>query len=72
MWSKVIGRPVVHVGGGHHLAALRQAGNQCGIKVGARGINGGGISGGAGAQDNQAMMLCGFVHDFESFCQVKM
>ena len=58
-----IGRPVVHVGGGHQLAALGQAGDQHRIEVGARGIHGGGVSGRAGTEDDEAMMLRGFVHD---------
>ncbi len=62
-----IGGPVVHVGGGHHLAALGQAGDQRRIEVGARSVYGGGVTGGAGSQDDEAMMLRGFVHDSNLF-----
>ena len=36
-----VGRPVVHVGGGHQLAALLHAGDDDRREVGARGIHGG-------------------------------
>jgi hypothetical protein len=41
-----VGRPVVHVGGGHQLAALGQAGDQQRLQVGAGGVDGGGVAGG--------------------------
>ena len=46
-----IGGPIVHVGGGHQLPALGDAGDQDWVEVGACGIDGGGITGGTGAQD---------------------
>ncbi len=46
-----VGRPVVHLGGGDELAALGHAGNQHGLEVGTGGVNGGGIAGRAGAED---------------------
>ena len=49
-----IGRPVVDVGGGHQLAALGQAGDQHRLQIGAGGIDGGGIAGGAGTEDQEA------------------
>jgi hypothetical protein len=53
--------PVVHLGGGHQLAALLQAGDQRRLEVGAGGVHGGGVAGGAGAEDQQAAVLgrCG-------------
>ena len=50
--------PVVHVGGGHQLAALLEAGDQQGLEIGPGGVNGGAITGGAGAEDDQAGMRC--------------
>ena len=50
-------RPVVDVGGRHQLAALREAGDQHGLEVGARGVYCRRISGGAGTQDQQAGVL---------------
>lgn len=58
-----VGRPVVYFGGGHQLATLRHAGNQHRIEVGARSIHGGGIPGGAGTENDEAVMLSGFFHD---------
>jgi len=43
--------PVVHLGGGHELAALGNAGHEHGVEVGACGVNGGGVAGRAGAED---------------------
>jgi hypothetical protein len=51
-----VGRPVVDLGGGHQLAALGQAGDEQGLEVGAGGVDGGGIAGRAGAEDEQAAM----------------
>ena len=42
-----IGRPVVDVGGGHQLAALGDTGDKGGLEVGAGGVHGGGVAGGA-------------------------
>ncbi len=49
-----IGGPVVDVGGGHQLPPLRHAGDQHRFEVGTRRINGGGIAGGTGTEDQQA------------------
>jgi len=49
--------PVVHLGGGHQLAALLQAGDHDGLEVGARGVDGGGPAGRAGTKDQQAGVL---------------
>ncbi len=49
-----VGRPVVHFGRGHELAALGDAGDQHGLQVCARGVDGGGVSGGAGTEDQEA------------------
>ena len=46
-----IGGPVIHVSGGHQLAALAYAGNQDWLQIRARGVNGGAITGGAGTED---------------------
>ena len=48
-----IGRPVIDVGGGHQLAALGHAGDQHRIEVGACGIDGGGVAGRAGTEDEE-------------------
>ena len=54
-----IGWPVVDFGGGHQLAALGHAGDQGGLQVGAGGINGGGVTGGAGTQNEYFAVLGG-------------
>ena len=59
-----VGGPVVHVGGGHQLAALGQAGDQDGLEVGAGGMDRGGVAGRAGTENEQAMMARGLGHDF--------
>jgi hypothetical protein len=46
-----VGRPVVDLGGGHQLAALGHAGDQQRLQIGARRIDGGGVTRGAGAED---------------------
>ena len=48
-----VARPVVDLGGGHQLAALFHAGEQQRLAIGARGVDGGGIAGGTGAEDDQ-------------------
>jgi hypothetical protein len=50
-----IGRPVVHFGGGHQLAALGHAGDQHRLEIGAGGIDGGGVTGGAGTEDDEGL-----------------
>jgi len=42
-----VARPVVHIGGGGQLAALFHAGDQNRVEIGARSINGRGITCGA-------------------------
>ena len=54
------GGPVVHFGGVHELAALGHAGNQHGFEIGAGGVNGGGVAGGAGAEDENAGVSSGY------------
>ena len=54
-----VGGPVVDLGGGHQLAALREPGDQHGLQVGARGVDCRGVAGGAGAEDQQAGVLGG-------------
>ena len=54
-----VGRPVVDVGRRHELAALREAGDQHGLQIGTRRVYCGGVSGGAGAQDDEAGVLGG-------------
>jgi hypothetical protein len=61
-----VGGPVVDVGGRHQLAALRQAGDQHRLEVGAGGVDGGGVAGRAGAEDQDAGMAGrGAAHDFD-------
>jgi hypothetical protein len=45
--------PIVHIGGGHELAALLQAGDQQGMAVGSRRIHGGGVPCGTRPQDEE-------------------
>ena len=52
-------RPVIDFGGSHQLPALRHAGNQHRREIGARGIDGGGIPGRAGAKNQQTGVLDG-------------
>ena len=52
-----VGRPVVDVGRGHQLAALGDAGDQHRLQVGAGGVEGGGVAGGPGAEDQDAGVL---------------
>ena len=54
-----VGRPVVDVGRGHQLAALGDAGDQHRLQVGAGRVEGGGVAGGAGAEDQDAGVLRG-------------
>jgi len=51
-----VGGPVVHVGGGHQLPALRQAGDQYRLQVGARRVHRGRVAGGTGAEDEESVM----------------
>jgi hypothetical protein len=46
-----IARPVVHLGGCHELASLRDTGDQEGLKVGAGRIDSSRVTGWTGAQD---------------------
>ncbi|MPN39126.1 hypothetical protein SDC9_186653 [bioreactor metagenome] len=48
-----VGRPVVDFGGGHQLAPLGHAGDQHRFEVGACGVNGGGVAGRAGTENDQ-------------------
>ena len=47
-----IARPIVHIRGGHELAALFQPGDQEGRTIGAGRVDCGGISGGTRPQDD--------------------
>jgi len=49
--------PVVDVGRRHQLAALFNAGDHHRVEVGARRIDGGGVAGGTGSEDQNAAML---------------
>jgi hypothetical protein len=62
LYTVYIGGPIVHVGCRHELTALSQAGDEHGLKVGARGIHSGGVTGRAGAENNEAVMLSSFFH----------
>ena len=59
-----VGRPVIDFGGGHQLAALGHAGNQHRVQVGASSVDGGGVAGGTGAENQQAAVARSFSHDF--------
>jgi hypothetical protein len=48
-----IPRPVVHLGGGHELAALFHARQQQRLAIGTGCVDGGGVTGGAGTEDDQ-------------------
>jgi hypothetical protein len=48
-----IGRPVVDFGRRHQLAALGEAGDEQRLQIGAGSINGGGIAGRAGTEDDK-------------------
>ncbi len=48
-----IARPVLHFCGGGQLTALLHTGDEQGIEIGAGGIDGSGVTGRAGAQDQQ-------------------
>ncbi len=52
-------RPVVHLGGGHQLATLLQAGDDDRLQVGAGGVDGGGPTGRAGTEDDEALVAGG-------------
>ncbi len=60
-----VGRPVVDVGGGHQLAALRDTGNQHRLEVGARGVDRGAVTGGTGAQDQKLDVARGHARQLE-------
>ncbi|MNL18557.1 hypothetical protein D3C87_1397070 [compost metagenome] len=56
-----VGGPVFHVGGGHQLAALGQAGDQHGLEVGAGGVDGGGVAGRTRPENQHFCVFCGHV-----------
>ncbi|KAI1692731.1 hypothetical protein Ddc_23368 [Ditylenchus destructor] len=60
-----VGRPVVHLGGGHQLAALLQAGDDDRLQVGAGGVDGGGPTGRAGTENQQLGVASGLAHGSE-------
>ena len=55
-------RPVIDLGGGGELAALLQAGNEHRLNVGAGRVDGGGVAGWAGTEDQQTAVLA-LAHD---------
>ena len=55
-------RPVVDLGSGGELAALLQAGNEHRLNVGAGRVDGGGVAGWAGTEDQQTAVLA-LAHD---------
>ena len=48
-----IARPVVDLDGGHELTAFLDSREQHRLAIGARGVDGGGVTGGTGAQDQE-------------------
>ncbi len=67
-----IGGPVVHLRGGHQLATLGDASDQCGIQVGACRVNAGGVAGRAGAQDQDlAVLRCAHDLTFQCVCMLQ-
>jgi hypothetical protein len=61
-------RPIIDFGGRHQLAALRHARDQYWFKVGSGGIDGSGVTGGAGAK-YQELAVAGSLSHFDSFPQ---
>jgi hypothetical protein len=57
-----VARPIVNFGGGHQLPALRQAGDECRLEVGTRGIHCGSVTGGTRTENNEGVMHSGFFH----------
>ncbi len=55
----VVGGPVVDLGGRHQLAALREAGDQHRLEVGAGGVDGSGVARRAGSEDQDAGVFGG-------------
>ena len=49
--------PIIHFGGGGELAALLHAGDHHGIEICTGGVNGGAPAGGAGAKDDETVVL---------------
>ena len=58
LYAVYVGRPVVDIGGGHELAALREAGHEHRLEIGAGGIERSGVARGAGAEDQDLRVLC--------------
>src|SRR5687768_5518397 len=54
LYAHRISRPVIDIGRGHELTALRDAGDEHRLEVGASGINRCAITGWAGAEDEEA------------------
>ena len=50
--------PVVHFGGGSELTAHLHTGDQQRLEIGPRGVDGGAVTGRAGAQDDQTGVAC--------------
>jgi hypothetical protein len=53
----MIAGPVVDLGGGGELAAGLETGDQHRVEIGPGGIDGGGITGGAGTENDQTMVF---------------
>jgi len=68
-----VGGPVVDLGGGHQLATLGHAGDQQRVEVGTGGIDGGGVAGRAGTQNQDFGVLGRGAHgDFLEGAQPQM
>ncbi len=62
-----IARPVVHLGGGGQLTALLESGDQHRLEIGACCVDGGGVAGWAGAEDQQAGVTGRCTHGVPDF-----
>jgi len=58
-----VGRPVVDFGRRHELASLGHASDQQGLEIGPGGIDGGGVAGRAGTENDQGAVTGGLGHD---------
>ena len=54
LYAHRVSRPVIDIGRGHELAALRYASDEDRLEVGASGVNCCAIAGGAGTKDEKA------------------
>ena len=58
-----IGRPIVDLGGGHELSALRQTGDQKRLQIGPGRVDGGGVACRAGSENEHARVPSGGGHE---------